>query len=535
MIIDGRDTSDTPETDYDLVVVGGGPAGISLVHELRDLGLRIALLESGGMEFDADTQMLAEGRMEGNEDEFDLAGARLRQLGGTTNHWGGHCTPLDPIDFRRSPGGGLSGWLFDKDHLDPFYARANVYCDLGDYDYSLSAVSGIGGDDLFLPENPAVETAIMRQSTPTRFGAKYADVLRDAKNIHVWLWTNATHLAMDAGGTVTSLETRTLSGTRREFSARAIVLAGGAIENARLLMTSNARNDTSFGNGGDLLGACYMDHPSGGAGFLHFEEPMPEKAYWSGIKTHAIGDVPIHFTWRLTDDYIEKAGLPNSHYFVIPLSSDAEARRRQKEAKSSVGALKTIAKWSLGREVPGSFALSEEYCRFITNADSFAAQTWTDLTGANGVERALLKYESEQRPDRASYVALDDETDALGLPRPVLRWNPTGTDIDGIKETVQHIGRICGETGLARVQIEDHDDDPYWGLTTAWHQLGTTRMAESEISGVVDVNCRVFGTGNLYMAGGSVMPTAGRANPTLTIVALSLRLADHLASEVTRL
>ena len=127
------------------------------------------------------------------------------------------------------------------------------------------------------------------------------------------------------------------------------------------------------------------------------------------------------------------------------------------------------------------------------------------------------------------------EPDALGLPRPVLRWEPTRTDIDGIKETVQHIGRICGETGLARVQLEDHDDDPYWGLTTAWHQLGTTRMARSETSGVVDADCRVFGTSNLYMAGGSVMPTPGRANPTLTIVALSLRLADHLASEVSRL
>jgi len=535
MIIDGRHASGTPETDYDLIVVGGGPAGISLVHELRDLGLRIALLESGGMEFDPDVQMLAEGRMEGNEDEFDLAGARLRMLGGTTNHWGGHCTPLDPIDFRRSPGNGLSGWLFDKEHLDPFYARANVYCDLGAYDYRLDAVSGIGPDDLLLPDSPAVETVILRQSKPTRFGSKYADTLKRAENIHVWLWTSATHLAIDPDGTITSLETQTLSGTRRDFSARAVVLAGGAIENARLLLASNARNETAVGNRGKLLGACYMDHPSGGAGFLYFDEPVSQKVYWSGMKTHAIGDVPILFTWRLTDDYIEQAGLPNSHYYVIPLSSDADVRRRQREAKTSVHSLKTIAKWTLGRDVPRTFELSEEYCRFITNTDSFVAQTWADLTEPDGVSRALLKFESEQRPDRSSFVALGDETDALGLPRPVLRWDPTRRDIDGIIETVQHFGRLCGEAGLARVQIEDHDADPYWNLTTAWHQLGTTRMAETETSGVVDANCRVFGTSNLYMAGGSVMPTAGRANPTLTIVALSIRLADHLASEVSRL
>lgn len=78
------------------------------------------------------------------------------------------------------------------------------------------------------------------------------------------------------------------------------------------------------------------------------------------------------------------------------------------------------------------------------------------------------------------------------------------------------------------MQLEDHDEDPYWGTTTAWHQLGTMRMAESPQLGVVDVNCKVDGAGALYVASGAVFPSVGRANPTLTIVALTLRLADHL-------
>ena len=119
-----------------------------------------------------------------------------------------------------------------------------------------------------------------------------------------------------------------------------------------------------------------------------------------------------------------------------------------------------------------------------------------------------------------------------GLPRPVLTWSPSDSDMEAVRQQTREIGRLAGATGLGRMELEDHDDDEYWGTTTAWHQLGMLRMAESATSGVVDRDCRVFGTSALYVAGGGVFPQSGRANPTLTIVALSIRLADHLRARL---
>lgn len=527
MIIDGRTNGVTPDSSYDVLIVGGGPAGITLATELAETGARIALLESGGDEFDAATQELNDGAVEGNDGELDLTAVRLRMFGGTSNHWSGRCLPLDPVDFSRGPGNGLSGWPIGREELDPFYARAHEYCDLGPYEYDLEKLVSLPEESFLFPHHPDIETGIVRQSPPTRFGDKYKDSLAAATNVHVWFWANATHLDFGPDGALDGVETSTLTGVFRRFTARRIVLASGAIETARLLMVSNLRAGTAYGDAGGLLGRCYMDHPSGRAAFLHFLEPLGEKVYWADLKNRQPDGVPLHFILRLSDRFIAEKNLANAQFYVTPVAESDAAQIRRRDAHHSFRALKRIVKWTIGRDVGARFSLAKEYCDFITDADSFLAEQITPAP-TEGVSRALLKYEAEQKPQRSSYVELGDTVDQLGQPLPVLRWAPTQDDIDSIIESVTWIGRFCGETGLARLQIEDNADEPYWGMTTAAHQLGVTRMAKRETSGVVDPQCRVFGTRSLYIAGGGVFPTSGRANPTLTIVALSIRLADHL-------
>lgn len=530
MFIDGNLATDIPETAYDVLVIGGGPAGITLTHELRGRGLRIALLESGGLDFSSDVQLLNDGVVEGNK-EFDLLAGRLRFFGGTSNHWGGHCTPLDPVDFDRAPASGLTGWPITRRDLELFYERAHDYCDLGTYRYDYRAFMRPSRNDLLMPDNPDLQTAILRQSPPTKFGEKYAAILGDSEDVHVWLNTNAVSLDIAADGDVRSVRTRTLGGPERSFTTRVVVLACGTVEATRLLLYSNALSGARFGNASDLLGRCYMDHPSGGAAFLYFSEPVREKLYWADIKEHTDNGIPLHFVLRPTDEFLLRTGLPNSHYFLIPFKTDDSDRQRRAEASSSLRSLKRIKKWVSGGG-PDEFQLSRHYCNFITKADSFLAEQAIKLAGGDTVEQVLLKYESEQLPTRSNYVALGPDRDALGVPRPVVRWAPTQDDIDAVIETATRVGRFVGEVGLGRLQLEDHSDHPYWGMTTAWHQLGTMRMATTENFGVVDTDCRVFGTSALYVASGAVMPTIGRANPTLTIVALSIRLADHLAERL---
>jgi choline dehydrogenase-like flavoprotein len=527
MILDGRNTTLATDQSYDLIIVGAGPAGITLAHELADTGLRIALLESGGLEFDPDTQELYDATLTGN-DETDMLAGRLRFLGGTSNHWGGHCLPLDRLDIERAPLSGMTGWPLSYDELLTYYPRGHAYCDLGRFDYDVTQPSGPSPDKLLLVDDPEISTVVFRQSPPTRFGEKYASWLEQVESVELWLWTNVVDLISDADGRIGDVVTRTLSGVERRFRAETVVLACGSVETARLLLYTNARNGRSFGNRGDLLGRCYLDHPSGGAAFIDLVEPMPDKAYWMPADHFRDEGVPIRFLMRLSEATIQREGLGNCQFILIPFAGTPEEQARRRSAAQSAKSLKAIGKWAVNHNASPTFSLSKEYCSFITNADSFVAEEWAQLTGNQGVTRILLKYEAEQQPDRSNAVTLIEATDALGLPRINLNWSPSRDDLESVKKSAELIGAAVGRAGLGRLRLEKDDGGPYWNSVTAWHQLGTTRMAAAESDGVVDPDCKVFGTANLYVASGGVMPTSGRANPTLTIVSLTIRLADHL-------
>ena len=515
--------------EYDVVIVGAGPAGITLALELDGAGRRVALLEGGDEAFEPELQELYDGTVEGN-DWVDLMAIRLRMLGGTSNHWGGHCLPLDPIDFSRRPLSGLSGWPFDRAHLDPFYARAHDYLRLGAFDYSRDIVPGLGDGDFLLPQEPRVESAPLRISPgPLRFGDVYGPALRAAPGIDLRLRTAAVGLALEGDDRIAGVEVVGPDGARDTVAGQAVVLACGAVETARLLMVANAALGRSFGDAGGLLGRCYMDHPTAGAGFLRLSRPVSDRAYWRNDLYTAEGTLVRHL-WRLPDAVLEAEGLANAQFFLIPFTDDPAARQRAAEARRADRALRDIAKWVIRRPERG-FELSEAYCAFVTNADSFAAQHWVQAVHGSGADNILLKFESEELPSPHNRVTLSDRRDALGLPMPVLHWAPGEAERDSILRSTVLLGQLCGEHGLGRIELETHFDEPFWGTTTSWHQLGTARMAVNPREGVVDADARVHGTRNLYVAGGAAMPTNGRANPTLTIVALTIRLADHLTGE----
>lgn len=522
MIIDGRDsTAEAPES-YDVLIVGAGPAGIALALELDGSGLRIGLLESGGEDFDPDIQALYDGEVSGH-DAVDLAAIRLRYLGGTSNHWGGRCLPMDRVDFARPPLSGETGWPISYEAMLPYWERAHPYFEVGQFVYDPVATGTVGADaPLLMDRSEILETAVIRQSA-TYFAERYRADLNESENIHLCLHTTVTEIEMTEDGEVTALRTKDLAGPERRFTARIVVLATGAVENARQVLALNAATGRRLGEAGGLLGRCYMDHPSGGAAFLWLTNPLPAQPHWT-LPEDGNG-VPIRLYWRLRDEVLMREGLQNGHFEIIPFNEDADPRIA--EANRGWTALRSIAKWTLGRDQT-NFSLSESYCRAINSADVLAADALRLIDRTPDVERLLLRYEIEQRPDRASYVSLSEARDALGQRRADLRWEPGAADRESLLRSIELIGQAAGQEGLGRIEFEDHFDQPYFSTVTAWHQTGTTRMAERPEDGVVDPDGRLHGAANLYIAGGSVMPTAGRANPTLTIVALSIRLADHL-------
>ena len=524
MFIDARRLEADAEIIADIAIVGAGAAGITLAVELAASGRRVALLESGGLEFDPETQRLYDGALSAH-DAVDLAASRLRFFGGTTNHWGGHCMPLEAVDFEAKPNFALTGWPLALSDLTPFYLRAHDYCDLGRFEYAPAALAPERRDEFLPLDAAAIKTVAMRQSRPTLFGVKYKQFLSESPTIDVYLHANVTRLATGPTGAVERVEARTLEDGCFSLKAGAVVLAAGAIENARLLLASQRPDGVALGNDSDFVGRCYMDHLSGGVAHIHFDDYKVSQLYTR--QRDDIDSTPFIFLTRLAEDRIRALGVLNTSFWLTPVILDREARELALSRGAAIDSLKNIAKYAIGRADASNVRLSEEYCNFITNADALAAGVLKG-GGDKGTSVFLLRFEAEQSPDRDNRVTLTGERDRLGQQRVNLHWAPKEADFESIRQSALVYAQELGRTGIGRLQLEDRDDAPYWGVKTAWHQMGATRMAASPSEGVVDVNSKVFGVDNLYIAGAGVFPTGGRSNPTLTLTALAIRLADHL-------
>jgi choline dehydrogenase-like flavoprotein len=517
--------------DTDVCIVGAGAAGITLAKEFVNAPFRVALLESGGLQLDADTQNLYSGTNVGRE-YFDGRACRLRYFGGTTNHWGGWCLPLDPIDFESRPGFAYSGWPFDRSHLDAWYARAHELCQLGPYDY---VPSHWGVDPVHVPQafgGTLFGVQLLQLSPPTRFGQVYEPALRSSKRVSVYLNANAVELvANDSYREIREVRVATLKGHRFSVRAKVFVLATGGIENARLLLASGPQGQgdgkgnskgNGLGNDRDLVGRFFMTHVQyhGGEIMLSDSAYKPNFDTGSDGTSYVIGGVPRKFIpWiGISEQAMRAHALPNfklrQTYALSPIHEAVYAAERIGTASDDWEGVKQDLQTIL-HDIERSPQF-EEHPAFEH--------------GNHPADLVLLRCQSEQLPNPHSRVRLGDEKDALGMRKLVIDWRLSADDKQKAAATINLLGAEIGRCGLGRVRSWLTGDDSTWpgGMFGDQHHTGTTRMHRDATRGVVDPNCAVHGVPNLYVAGSSVFPTSGAANPTLTIVALALRLADHI-------
>jgi choline dehydrogenase-like flavoprotein len=159
---------------------------------------------------------------------------------------------------------------------------------------------------------------------------------------------------------------------------------------------------------------------------------------------------------------------------------------------------------------------------------SKAGKVYHSFRGSGDVAVFDLNHMTEQEPNPNSRVTLIDECDMLCRRRVRLHWQLSALDIRSIIRAQEIIDEEFRSAGLGKLQIMMRDETPPPHLEGGWHHMGTTRMHRDPKKGVVDEYCRVHGTSNLFIAGPSVFPTCGYANPVLTFVALAVRLADHV-------
>ncbi|WP_395665044.1 FAD-dependent oxidoreductase [Methylocella sp.] len=538
MIIEATQADDGAEICADVCVIGGGAAGIALALALPR-SLKVVLIEGGGLTSDPMSQSLYAGESVGLTHDSP-ADSRSRFLGGSTNCWGGWCRPLDPFDFERRPWVPHSGWPIRKADLEPYYRHAGELLELPDADFTLerwapeiarlrAELMPVAGSDLV--------NVLDQLSPPTRMGDVYRERLRKAPNVRVLLHANVVRVATDARGeAATGADVATLDGKRLSIRAAVTVLAAGGVENARLLLASNDVRADGLANGSGLVGRFYMDHPRRQSTQLRIVDAARFRPLYDALM-HRIhrgtGDARARLEVHLAPsfDAQRRLGLSNSRVYLVGARGGdvAKAYRAMKRIQRAINGRKRFgyplsrAARDTLRELPGLFAHAPGTLAAIADVMLAPVLEKTDFT---------LESVIEPVPNPDSRVTLAATRDRLGVSQPRIDWRLTAQDEEHFRTLDRLVVDGLCAAGVATVIGSSSGPGEETETLGCWHHMGTTRMHEDPAQGVVDAQCRAHDVRHLYVAGSSVFPTVGSDSPTITLVALALRLADRIALDL---
>ena len=461
-------TDGLPSRSYDCYVIGAGPGGITLSLELAKANRTVLVFETGTVNEARDDMPNAVNYGHFPDGWWDRHSIRV--LGGTSRVWNGVCATLMDVDFAN-PAAGVR-WPITKSDLAPHYRRAASVVDREPsiLDVETPLIPGF----VYRPFSRGVSGRAI-----TRFGRKYRDVLSTSSLVDVAVGTSVIGLDANASRSAVRAVTcfRHASGATEQLDldpAQNVVVAAGGISNAQLFLQPRADGAVPVGNESGLVGKYLMEHP-------HLFDA---------------GEVVL-------DDDLDRQSRPadfgRAAHALVP--DDRQMRRHG----------------LLGCSV---------YCRNRTTEHPMADY----LAGEYGrpFHHYVGNVQSEMAPSASNEVLLTGERDVAGLYRPAVRCVIGAGDFRNVETTLRLLGESLIASGKGRVRI--NNERLYQQPTGGGHIMGTTRMGTSQSNSVVDRDCRVHGYDNLFVAGSSVFPTGGYANPTLTILALSLRLADTLVA-----
>ena len=576
-VIDLNEMTDDTRIKADVIIIGGGLAGIILAKELFHSNIKVVILESGGLEETAeneklnaventgdsksDIQMEARHRFHGANtkywsDEIQAFGVRCRVVGGSTVAWAGKSAPFDPIDFERRSWIANSGWPLSNEELEPFVERAAAHLNLGPAINDQALWSQFG-----VPPDKILDQLLSFRSYFWQFARSISDpldVLRigadfiksTAKNVHLFINSTVTQLHVEEGGARFGYaDVSSTNGSKKvTVEGSVAVIAAGAIENARLLLMSRAHDGRGIGNLHDNVGRYLMDHPSARVG--SFTKEDCEKAYrpfrFLALRHNNNTHMYMH-GMAMRPDVQAQDRRPNCAFYFLENRArddpwDAIKRLLKRTSNdaladfySALSSPRTLV-IGIGRKMLQSAKFPDRLKKVLIDIvialnPNFVVREFLSGGLPHKLDGLYIDVITEQPPLRDNRITLSDKKDRLGLPIARVRWSLGVETMSAIADVARRIRAEFVNAGLPEPKLER------WVLEEAFHEApvidmahtaGTTRMSLEPEWGVVDENCMVHGVSNLYVAGASVFPTSGHANPTLMIAALTVRLADKL-------
>lgn len=522
MIQDFSDFDDGAAIEADVCIVGCGAAGITLAREFIGRRFSVLVLEGGGLEAEAETQQIYASEVIGLP-HAGIHDGRARIFGGTTTLWGGQALRFDRIDLEKRSWVPHSGWPISLEELEPYYDRAERVLLLGPqvpYE-ALCAEFGVAPPE-FDPARLYMECS--RWSPKPNFGKTYRRELQSAPNIRVLLHANVTSILTNGSATaVEKIEFQTLNGKQGTAMARVYAVCCGGIETARLLLASDRVEPHGLGNKHDLVGRFFQEH-------IHMQ----------------LGELRTTQRKRLQNCFESFYRNQLKYFPVITLSKSEQAEKQilsvhgtlmfDDGPDSGIAALKQL----FTILIRGRQAKSGELRRYLRSALTspgdvlrVAYRFYVDKRAGTPREGPVsIGVQAEHAPNPDSRVILSDVRDRLGMRKTRLDWRVGELERRTLWEFARTIAREFERLGMGSFdlsQVAFLDDPVAWDrmVHDSAHHMGTTRIHESPQFGVVDPNCRVHGVDNLYIGSSSVFPTGARSNPTLTILALCLRMADR--------
>ncbi|MGX0879133.1 choline dehydrogenase-like flavoprotein [Roseovarius sp. MBR-154] len=515
----------------DVAIIGAGAAGITLARALTGRGLSVCLVESGDADYDPKVQDLAIGEIRG-QPYYDLRDARLRFFGGTTAIWGGRCMPLDPIDYRARPWVPLSGWPIDEDMVAPWLREAGAGLGLRferfdarlreDLDLQEFPLEGAGLGTVFWQFDHAF----------WRFGLPNCRDLARADDLCILLGATLMDIVTDPQARhVQDLQLAGRDGQRRWLRAGQVVLAAGGIETPRLLLNARGTMPMGLGNAQDQVGRYFMEHPRALIGCVYGQDGL---RLWQAYRAFHKAGTKLTPALRLPDAEQEARGVLNAAVTLKyrPNGGRSLLARIYEEARH---------RGSPNRLVRRIWSMKSLVDRAVVQRAEMALRRAQIAAGAGSFQ---VMVRAEQAPDPESRITLSARRDALGQPMARLDWRVGAQEVATARAMGEVFGAALDRAGIGGFVRADWLDDAAAGWPTdptisghalgGYHHMGTTRMGTDPATSVVDPECRLHGVDNLWIAGSSVFPTGGWSNPTLMIIALSLRLAERVAAEAER-
>ena len=515
MIADFNEASSPHTFSTDICIIGSGAAALVMLSRLYTAGRQVLVLEAGGEQITHENQQL----YDVITPQHPLDGARngrFRVFGGSTTRWGGQALPLDPLDFKQRDWIPHSGWPISYDTVAAYYPEVDRFLNVDPLGYDTDIYSLSGQPPLALDKD--IQLRFSKWSPSPNLRNQYRD--RINKSATIQLVKNANVMALNLtpdGSSIQSLTIKNQVGRVGEVRAKQVVLACGGIENARLLLVSNQQQRCGVGNTRDIVGRFLQDHPNAEIGTL----PTGARSQQPYLNYFYVKQTRLLPRLFVAEDFLAQKQLLNTNIYIQYQAGEHNAF--------------DIAKTIYRRQLQGNLSLQDvklglRLIRKLPQLVSTAKQYY--LHRRVYIPQAVARVDMimETLPSPANRIELSNDLDRLGMPKVVIKWQIDPLVQRTMLECTSLVKTHLERVGLGVLQENTWLSQGNWTehIKDAKHHIGTTRMASSPREGVVNEDCRVHGIANLYVAGSSVFPTSGHSNPTATLLALALRLTDHL-------